>query len=452
MPSEWSTGTARASGAQPLGESWWQAFEDPLLNRCVAAAIEHNRDLAAASARLAAAFATRDLSAAPLSPQVDAQWTGNRSRRLFLGFPFGGGGVPTSTTTTYGLNVNVTWELDLWGRLRSADAAAIAELQAQEADYHGFVQSLCAQTCKAYFAVVEARQQLALSEATAATVEATTQDTRSRFQRGVRPAVDTFQSETNLSDAKASVALRQRQLQTAIRQLEVLMGRYPAEVTESRAGLDHPLRPVPAGIPSDLLERRPDLAAAERRLAASGCRVDVARKDLYPRFSLTASGGTTSTELEDLVDDSFNVWSVGANVLQPLLRGGALRAELRRSEARQQEALADYGGSLLRAFAEVEIALADSKLLERQQQAAQSAADNAARARDLARDRYQQGLDSFLAVAEGQRRAFQSESTAINIKRQRIDNHIDLILALGGSFAQSHGSESEQPTASRNTP
>ena len=423
-----------------IADQWWQAFGDEHLNACIEAALQHNRDLQAASARLSAALAQSELAGAGLTPQVDVNFNASRARQLFLGFPFGSGsGVPSSTFTTYGLNLNVSWEVDLWGRLRDLDAAGIADLQAQTAEFEGAIQSLLAQTCKAYFAVVEARQQLALSEATAETFSATANDVRDRFQRGVRPAVDTFQAETNLRDAQANAASRRRQLHAAVRQLEILMGRYPANVTDSAAALDDrhlraTLQEIPIGLPSELLARRPDLAAAERRLVATGCRVDAARADLYPRISLTATGGTTSLELGDLIDDAFRVWSLGANLLQPLLRGGALRAELARSEAVQQEAIANYGAALLRAFAEVEIALADANLLETQETAAAAAAASATQASDLARDRYQRGVTDFLAVADFQRRAFSSQAAAIAVRRQRIDNRIDLILALGGGF------------------
>ncbi len=183
-----------------------------------------------------------------------------------------------------------------------------------------------------------------------------------------------------------------------------------------------------------LLNRRPDLAAAERRLAASGCRVDAAKAALYPRFSLTASGGTSSESLGDLLDDASNVWSIGGNILQPLLRGGALRADIARNEALQREALANYGGSVLKAFAEVETALAEGTWLAEQSQSARQAMTQAAQARDLARQRYQAGLSEFLVYADSQRQAFATESSYITVQRLRIDNRIDLILALGGGF------------------
>ena len=417
-----------------IPEQWWRDFNDPELNAFVEQSLSRNQDLLAASARLEAAVAQSRIASAPLSPQLDIGLDGNRGRRLFLGFPFGNGDVPGITTTTFGLSMNLGWELDVWGRLRADASAQLAELQAQTADFSGARLSLAAQTCRGYFAVAEARQQLALARATAANLQATANDVRGRFRRGVRPALDIYQATTNLAEAESNIALRERQLQVAVRQLEVLRGDYPDGQILGSDALTTKLPLVPTGLPSMLLNRRPDLAAAERRLAASGCRVDAAKAALYPRFSLTASGGTGSETLGDLLDDASHVWSLGGNLLQPLLRGGALRADVARSEALQREAMASYGGSVLKAFAEVETALVAGTWLAQQSQSASQAMTQAAQARDLARQRYQAGLSEFLIYANSQRQAFATESSYITVQRLRIDNRIDLILALGGGF------------------
>jgi NodT family efflux transporter outer membrane factor (OMF) lipoprotein len=230
------------------------------------------------------------------------------------------------------------------------------------------------------------------------------------------------------------VARRRQTLGVVARQLETLMGRYPSAAATASGTLVRELPAIPAGLPAQLLSRRPDLAAAERRLAAAGCRVDSARAALYPRLSLTASGGTNSSDAGDIVDDDFRVWSIGSNLLQPIFRGGALRAEVRRNEAAQFQAIADYGALSLRAFAEVENALDGMRWLQEQQQAVRAAATASARARDLARERYQSGLADFLTVQDSQQRAFVAESSLLTVQRLCIDNRIDLVLALGGGF------------------
>jgi NodT family efflux transporter outer membrane factor (OMF) lipoprotein len=432
VPDRWSAPVDAAADA-PTG-AWWSGFGDARLDATVEAALRDNRDLRAALARLEAAASNRTIAGAAGLPQLDASFDPQRARRLFLGFPFGGGGVPSSTTTTFGLSLSLRWELDLWGRVAAGESAAIGDLQAVAADVAGARTSLTAQVCKAWFAVVAAQRQLELAEGTIDAFRGTADDVRDRYRRGMRPAIDVHQAAANLANAEANAAARRDELQRARHRLDVLAGRSPGGFAQATADLPASLPTVPAGLPGDLLQRRPDLVAAERRLAAAGCRVDSARAALYPRLSLTGSAGTTSQELEDLVDEDFRVWSIGANLLQPLLRGGALRAEVARAQALRAEALANYGGAVLRAFAEVEDALASERLLDQRLATVTQAAEHAAKARDLARERWQLGLTDFLAVADGQRQAYVAMATRIDVERQRIDNRIDLFLALGGGF------------------
>ena len=444
LPARWSSQPATApEAATELPERWWTGFGDRRLDDAVERALLHNRDLQAAVARLEAAAAAGTIAGAPAWPEVDANLDAQRSRRLFLGFPFGGGGVPSSTFTTYGLALSLRWELDVWGRIRAGSAAAIADQQAAAADLHGARLSLIAQVCRAWFGAVEAQQQLELANATVAAFRATADDVRDRFRRGVRPALDVHQAETNLANAEANVAQRRDAVQRARRQLDVLLGRYPDGRTGAGDRLPGQLPAVPAGLPGELLQRRPDLIAAERRVAAAGCRVDAARAALYPRLSLTGSAGTNSLELDDLVDEDFRVWSIGANLFAPLFRGGALRAEVARQLARRAEAFATYGSAVLRAFAEVEDVLVAETELATRAERLQAAAEHAARAHELAQQRYRSGLAEFLTVADAQRQAFQTESTRLGIARQRLDNRIDFFLALGGGYG--HTSPGTEP-------
>ncbi|MFN3244327.1 MAG: efflux transporter outer membrane subunit [Planctomycetota bacterium] len=440
VPDQWSA--PDRTDAEPRSElriDWWREFGDQRLDELVALGLANNPNLQASVARFEAAAAAHTIAGAPLLPEADVSFNADRARRLFLGFPFGSGGVPSTTVTTYGLSLGVRWELDVWGRLRSADAAALADQQAAVHDLQAAQLSLAGQICRAWFAAVEARQQLALADATAAAFEKTLADVRDRFRRGVRPALEVHQAATNLANANANTAQRREALQRALRQLDMLVGRYPSGRLAVADALPDELPAVPAGLPSELLQRRPDLRAAERRVAAAGCRVDAAEAALYPQFALTASGGTQSLDLEDLVDSDFRVWSIGGNLLQPLFRGGALRAEVRRQQAVRAEAFASYGDAVLRAFGEVENILVTATELDNRSAALGDAAAHASEARDLARERWQLGLTDFLTVADGQRQAFQAESARLTVARQRIDNRIDLLLALGGGFTMQTG-------------
>ncbi|MCA8954413.1 MAG: TolC family protein, partial [Planctomycetes bacterium] len=211
-----------------LDDGWWETFADATLDQLVERALHDNRDLRAAAARVEAAAAARTIAGAGALPQADIGLDGTRARRVFVGFPFGGGGVPSTTATTFGLALNLRWELDVWGRIAATESAAIADLQAAVVDHQGARLSLVGQVCKTYFATVEARQQLALARRTADAFRATAEEVTDRYRRGVRPATDVYLATNNLGNAEAAIAQRERQLEQAVRQLEILAGRYPS--------------------------------------------------------------------------------------------------------------------------------------------------------------------------------------------------------------------------------
>lgn len=442
LPDRWAAPAAAATGQ--IEDDWWRGFGSSGLAEAVATALEHNRNLRASAARLDAAAAQAVMAGAPLEPALDVGLDASRARRNFIGFPIpGGGNVLSTTTTTLGVSLELSWELDLWGRLRAGESAALADVQAAAADLAAARTSVAGQTCKAWFAAAEAGAQLALAERTLDSFRRTATAVRDRYRRGVRSALDAHLAAVNAANAEATVAQRREQLARVVRQLEILMGRYPAGLI----GMDGPddavvaMPSVPAGLPADLLQRRPDLAAAERRLAASGARVDAARAALYPRLSLVASGGTSAQDSDDLLDRDFRVWSLLGNLMLPLWRGGALRADLARSQAAAAEALAHYADAVLRALAEVESALAAEADLERRERTLAEAAAHANDAATLARLRYEAGLEDFLALAESQRLAFQADSARLTARRLRLENRIDLFLALGGGFGRGFDTE-----------
>ena len=398
-------------------------------------ALDHNYDLQAAGARLHAAAAQARLAGAPKWPQVEVSGSGSRRRQNFIGFPIpGGGDVLGTTSTNYGVSLNVSWEVDLWGRLRAGETAALADLASAEASFRGARLSLISQTARAYFAVVEAYRQVELAQASRANQKFAAEQIRVRYEAGLRPSLDLRLGRSSLAATEATLELRRRQLDQVTRQLETLLGRYPAAELETAAELPSPVGPVPAGLPADLLARRPDLVAAERQLAAASARVDEARRALYPRLSLTGSGGSASADLVDLLDGDFAVWSLVANLSQPLLQGGRLRAGVELAESNRDRAVAAFASSVLSALAEVETRLAADLFIAGQERALRTAAAEAAAAHELAEQRYVQGLSDVLALLEAQRRAYDAESQLLAARRQRLDNRIDLHLALGGDF------------------
>jgi NodT family efflux transporter outer membrane factor (OMF) lipoprotein len=444
VPPDWSE-EENALPGEP-GSNWWESFGDPQLGRLVELAMERNRNLDAAVARLDRAVAEAKIAGADLKPAVGLGLNATRQRRNFIGFDFGGGSPPPTTFDNHGLSLEASWEIDLWGRVRAGTRAALAEMQASAADLRGARLSIAAQTTKLWFAILEATQQVTLAAESVESFRLSSDQVRSRYEAGIRPALDLRLALSNQAGAQALLQLRQNQLALLVRQLEVLLGGYPGGtiLDEFAAGLlpDTP-PPVPAGLPAELLERRPDLVAAERRLAAADQRFLVARRSLYPRLTLTASGGTSSDSLGDLLDGDFRVWSIVASLAQPLFQGGRLRAGVERADASSDEVLALFAGSVLGAFSEVESALASERFLARREVHLAEAAKQLVAARQLAEERYHNGVGFYLVVLESQTRALTAESQLLEVRRQRLANRVDLHLALGGGFDQETNTESD---------
>lgn len=441
VPARWVAGPAPLPGAvgelpASVGELWWQEFADSTLDRLVREALTRNHDLEAMAARLDASAARARIAGADQLPSLDASVNASRRKQNFIGLPVPGreGGVLTSHASSFGLSLNAAWEVDLWGRIRAGKVAALADVEAAEADLEAFRLSLAAQTARSWFAATEALLQLRLAEETAASYQRTSQWVRERYERGLRSSLDFRLALSNLASAEAAVSLRRLDYENAVRALEILVGRYPAAELATADDLPPVTAPVPPGLPSDLLRRRPDLVAAERRLVAADARLAQSWRAQFPRLSLTGSAGTASTELEDILDRNFSVWSLVANLAQPLFQGGRLRAGVKLSEAQVRETLAGYASLLLRAYSEVESALAAEKFLEERERKLEEATEQSLAARRLAEDRYRSGLEAYVTVLESQRQALLAESQLLRVRRSRLETRVNLFLALGGGF------------------
>jgi NodT family efflux transporter outer membrane factor (OMF) lipoprotein len=321
----------------------------------------------------------------------------------------------------------------------------LADLQAVRADFEGARLSLIGQITKAWFSAVEAREQVALAEATVESYRLTADEVERRYERGLRSPLDLRLALSNLASAEALLELRRGQLDGALRQLEILLGRYPAASLTLPDRLAPVPPPAPAGLPAQILSRRPDLVAAERRLASADRRVAEAKANLYPRLSLTGGAGTASRELQDVLNEDFSVWNLVGNLLQPVFQGGRLRAGVDLSKANMRQAWAGYAGTLLRAFSDVETALAAEGFLETREESLAEAARQADAARLLADEQYREGLIDLITLLEAQRRALTAESQLLTVHRERLGVRVDLHLALGGGFGfggEAMGSES----------
>jgi NodT family efflux transporter outer membrane factor (OMF) lipoprotein len=441
VPAEFTAG--RGETSEPIA-AWWSELGDPVLPGLIEQALAHNHDLVAAAARVERAAAEARIAGADLKPAVGVGLSASRQRQNFIGFPdFGAGALPEVLSTTferYGVSVDTSWEADLWGRLRAGARASLAQWQAADAELRGARLSLAAQTARAWFAAQEAQQQILLAEESAASFLEVAGQVRARYEQGLRPPLDLRLAESNLSAAEALVARRRAQLDGALRQLQVLLGEYPdAHLFEEypASGLSELPPAVPVGLPATLVGRRPDVEAAERRVASAEQQWLAARRALYPRLTLTAGGGTATETLQDLLDGDFRVWSWVAGLTQPLFQGGRLRAGVDRAAAGGDEALAAFAGTLLRAYSEVETALAAETFLTRERLALESTAAHLTAAQRLAEDRYREGLGNYIVVLESQTRALNARSELLTARRRLLDNRVALHLALGGGFHDS---------------
>lgn len=430
--------------SEPVMGEWWRSFDDPLLNALVEQASSTNPAVLQAVARSRMAQAQAGISRAERFPQVSGGVTASRQRQnlsglgAFSALAPAQGGEPASTafiTENYGLSVDVSWELDLWGRLSAQSQAAQADFLASRENLRAVRQSMAAQAARMYFSVIEARAQLALAERTAATVSEIARQINNRADAGIAAPSDRLLANANQASAQAGVIQRREALARLTRQLEILLRDYPSGRLQTVAELPPVPPPPPAGLPAELLTRRPDLRASELALRAADLRFTAARRALLPGISLTGSTGTASNELNNLLSGGSVVWSIAGRLLQPIFQAGRVRAQVDAVEGQRDEAIQAYADTALRAFAEVETALAVDAFLAEREAAFELAARDAEGAVDISFNRYREGIDPFLAVLESQQRALDSRSAYLAVRRARLENRIDLHLALGGGFS-----------------
>ena len=435
VPEAWAA-NPDASSAE-VQNAWWRTFQDPELDRLVQLAVEQNYDLVAAAARVEQALERAVISGADLKPSVGFGVDATRQKNNTSAF---GGAIPGNQSfqlTRVSAQFQVSWEADVWGRIRAQARSAAARVESSQADYSAARLSLAGQIAKIWFAIAEAREQIALAENSAESFHDLSEQVRRRFERGTRPAIDLRLALSNEAAARSANEFRRHQLDATVRRMEILLGEYPAgDLLDdySTRPLPPTPPPIPMGLPAAIVARRPDLLAAERLVVASDQSYLSAKRSLYPRLTLTASGGSATQALTDLLDGDFGVWTIAAGLLQPIFEGGRLKANVRLADATADEAIARYAGLVLNAYSEVESALAAESFLARQEAHLADAAQQLVAAERLATQRYRLGIGGYLEVLESQTRAFTAQSQLLSTRRERLSNRIDLHLALGGGF------------------
>jgi len=425
---------ARQAEQQPRGE-WWLAFQDPRLTELVDEATRNNASLAVAAARVKQARAIAGIAQADRMPQVGLGVQAQRARpsALDAGLPQGS---PVAPQSSYSASLSASYEVDLFGRVSANVEAARQDAGASEASYRSVLLSLQADVAQQWFRLRALDAELATVDSAVRLREESVRVNQRRFDLGDIGEFDLTRAKTELSATRAEAIGLQRQRATAEHALAVLLGRPAARFTASDSPLPEnvALPAIPAGLPSSLLERRPDIAAAQRAMEAANARIGVARAAMFPALNINAVGGGVGGSMADVFNWSSRSWVLGALLSLPIIDGGRNKANVTRSEAALEESVAAYRERVLAAFAEVEDNLAGVRILAEQGVEVDDAVRSARRSAELARKLYDAGRSSYLDLLDAQRNLASVERSAVQLRGNQALTTVALIRALGGGW------------------
>lgn len=451
VPPAWAVeapaGVQAAADAAVLAR-WWEEFADAGLDALVRGALEGNRDLAAAGARVREARALRAVAAADGLPQVGFAGDVTRTRRSANSFPAGPVG---QTNDLWVLGLDASWEPDVFGRIARSVEAAEADLAAAEEDRRAVLVSLLGDVGREWVEARTLQRRLAIARDALRTQGETADLTRARRDAGLANDLDVARAEALVADTQASLPALELALAGATHRLDVLLGRPPgaaAALLGDQARVPPPPPRVPLGLPSELLQRRPDLRRAERELAAATARIGVAQAARWPSFQLTGAGGLSSQSTGDLLSRSSRFWQLGAGVDWPLLDGGRLAAGVEVADARAEQALHRWEQAVLVALRETHDALVAFGREQERQAALARSAESQRRAAGLARERHAAGLSDFLDVLDAERTLLSAEDELARSEQALATAAVSLYRALGGGWeAPAAGGEGGVPAA-----
>jgi len=421
-------GDERAAEARSLADvPWWDVFDDPILKGLIEEAVRNGFDARLSAARVQEARARYGIVRSQFFPSVDydAGWQRGRANRLLN--PSG------ATQTVWSVDVGFSWELDLWGRIRRLSEAARAQYLATEEGRRGVLLSLVSDVAVAYLELRELDAELAIAKSTTAAFQDTYELFNRRLEGGAASGLETARAEASLALVAAQIPEIERAIVARENQINFLLGRNPQPIP--REGPLMALPPdVPPGLPSALLERRPDVRQAEQLLIAANANVGVAKADFFPRLSLTGLFGSVSPELGDLFSSHSKTWNVAAGLTGPIFQGGRIKRSYEAAQAQWQQAKIEYEAAAANAFGEVSGALVDrTKLVETERQRARAVAAYQEAVR-LANIRYNSGLSAYFEVLEAQQQLFPAEISLAQTRRDQLVAVVNLYRALGGGW------------------
>jgi len=432
LPSSWSA-AARGDHAK-ISTGWLQEFHSKAMRDLVHEALDNNPNLNAAAARLRAARLETVRSRASLLPKASASSTASRSRN-------GAGDNLRFYNRSYGLSLSASWEPDLWGRLHDLRSASLSGYQASVQDYRAARLSLAANTAKAYCNLITAEQLLQLAQQTLSSFKKNKDIVERNYKAGVpgTRAIAVQLSRTNVASAQRTLQTRSLQRDNAARALESLLGRYPSALIKTSHQLPDIQTQIPTHLPASLLTRRPDLLAAQFRVYQSAKQADASGKSLLPSISLNPRASTSGKVPANLMNPHFIVASIASSLTQTLYRGGELKANAQAALERNKAAIHNYANLAIRAFREVEDAIAEDQSLRAQEKFLLVEVRQAALAEKSAELDYSEGVGNsgIIEILESQRRANNARAALINLRNRRLQNRIDLHLALGGDYSTS---------------
>ncbi|KVP44322.1 efflux transporter outer membrane subunit [Burkholderia ubonensis] len=424
---------ASGEAADVANSAWWEQFQDPTLNALIATALAENRDVKVASARVDEFLGQFVSTRSALFPQVAAGFDATRQRSSRSGaIPL----PPTvpSVSNQFQATLSATWDLDLFGKVRRETEAARANLHASEEARRATILALVASVASSYITLRSLDRQLEIAKATTASRADSVKVFTARFNGGEVSQMELAQSQSEYETTLATIPQLEMQIAQQEDALSVLLGRNPGPIVRGRALAELETPAVPAGLPADLLERRPDLLQAEQNLIAQNALIGAARALYFPSISLTGLFGSVSAQFSNLFTGPARVWSFAGSATLPIFTGGNISGQVRQAEARQQEALYAYQKAIEVAFQQVEDALIGSQK-SREQLAAQARQIDALRTYErLARLRYEGGYTSYIEVLDAERTLFNAELSYTQTRSATLTSLVNLYMAMGGGW------------------
>ncbi len=411
--------------------AWWQQFDDPVLDDLVSTALRENHDLMIATARIEQFAGNYGFVRAGLFPQVDAGYEARRQRDISAVVIGAGNGI---TYNSYNAVLNASWEIDIWGRIRRQTEAARAQLLASEEGRRGVILSLVGSVAGAYVNLRDLDRQLQIARATAKIRGESYDIFKDRYMGGVISVLELSQNKSQYDEALASIPPIEKAIAQQENGLSVLLGRNPGPIPRGKSIDQLSLPAIPAGLPSELLERRPDIRRAEQDLIAANALIGAAKAAYFPTISLTGLFGYSSTSLSNLFQGDNKVWSYGMPITMPIFTAGAIAGQVQSAEAVQQQALFAYQRAIQQGFREVNDALVDQDRTREQLRAQKQQVEALEQYSATARLRYDNGYSSYIEVIDAERSLFNVQLQYTQTQQTQFQAMINLYLAMGGGW------------------